>query len=537
MKRFSVLLPLVAVLMCFAQAMSAQQFVYDGLKYNILSAGDHTVELTRGSTVPENGHVVVPAQVSNEGQTYSVVRIGSWALSSNKTIVALEMPSSVVSIGGQAFVDCTNLKDIVWSSSLGEIGSFAFSQCSGLTEIVFPDGLESLGESSFLSCEGLVRVEIPGSVKNVGKTAFSGCKNLTTAVLAEGVESVGESSFTQCDNLSEVVFPSTLESISRNAFYACPALKEVRLPMSLTWIGNDAFNWRTAQSTVYAPWPRPIAIGEDAFTNIELHVPVNTSAYYKAAADWQDYRWNIVEDASLGTYFDIALSSEGDGTVRMEKDGAIWGYDYIAKGESINIVAEPAAGSELKTLTVNGTDVTEAVSGGIYTIESVEAMLDVRAEFGPAEYVWLSVLQADCGAVSVKVRAGEAAILHISSGTGWKVNSVSLDGTDVTADLGSDGMLTTAPLRRDATVNVSFEAESESSVADFGLGDRQVKAYASADAIRLEGLGDGELVSVYNMAGVKLAEKRASGPEMSFTGLEKAVYLVKTSQKAIKIAL
>ena len=42
MKRFSVLLPLVAVLMCFAQAMSAQQFVYDGLKYNILSAGDHT---------------------------------------------------------------------------------------------------------------------------------------------------------------------------------------------------------------------------------------------------------------------------------------------------------------------------------------------------------------------------------------------------------------------------------------------------------------------------------------------------------------
>ena len=69
---FTILLALVAT------TASAQGFEVDGIYYNILSEDDKTVEVT-GSPYGYSGDVVIPAEVTYDGSTYSVTTIGDWA--------------------------------------------------------------------------------------------------------------------------------------------------------------------------------------------------------------------------------------------------------------------------------------------------------------------------------------------------------------------------------------------------------------------------------------------------------------------------
>ena len=124
---FTMLLTLVAV------TASAQDFEVDGIYYNILSEDDRTVEVIRGSGRYE-GDIVIPAEVTYDGSTYSVTTIGDLAFGYCSALTSVSMPS-VTTIGNSAFIGCSALTSVNIPASVTTIGEGAFSECGGLTSV------------------------------------------------------------------------------------------------------------------------------------------------------------------------------------------------------------------------------------------------------------------------------------------------------------------------------------------------------------------------------------------------------------------
>ncbi|WP_310560685.1 Ig-like domain-containing protein, partial [Flavobacterium sp.] len=120
----------IILLMLFAslgwQHMLAQDFIYDGLAYNITSTT--TVEVADQNGFAE-GDIVIPSQVTNDNVLYSVTYIAD-----------------------NAFNDCGNLNSVIIPNSVTNIGYAAFVFCFGLTSITLPNSITSIGDYAFYNC-------------------------------------------------------------------------------------------------------------------------------------------------------------------------------------------------------------------------------------------------------------------------------------------------------------------------------------------------------------------------------------------------
>ena len=164
------LIALLAFLLFMPQAMFAYDFSQNGLSYYILSTEDKTCVVNDCSS--NLSTVVIPSTVVNNGTTYTVTRIGSYAFYGCSSLTAVEIPNSVTSIGDEAFYGC-----------------------SGLTAIQIPSSVTSIGERAFYDCSSLTTVEIPNSVTSIGERAFYGCERLHSVTIGAGVLSIGSNAF------------------------------------------------------------------------------------------------------------------------------------------------------------------------------------------------------------------------------------------------------------------------------------------------------------------------------------------------------
>lgn len=153
------------------QAMFAYDFSQNGLSYYILSTEDKTCVVNDCSS--NLSTVVIPSTVVNNGTTYTVTRIGSYAFSGCSGLTSVEIPSSVTSIGNGAFYGCSSLTAVEIPSSVTSIGERAFYGCSGLTSVEIPNSVTSIGESAFRECDRLHSVTIGAGVLYIGSVAFS----------------------------------------------------------------------------------------------------------------------------------------------------------------------------------------------------------------------------------------------------------------------------------------------------------------------------------------------------------------------------
>ena len=111
MKNFNLKLLTLAICLLFSLGASAYDFEYDGLRYNIISEEDRTVEVTYLFYPCDNedyvkGYVIIPERVIYEGKVYRVTSIGEHAIEYCSSLTNIEIPNSVTQIGMSAFVDC-----------------------------------------------------------------------------------------------------------------------------------------------------------------------------------------------------------------------------------------------------------------------------------------------------------------------------------------------------------------------------------------------------------------------------------------------
>ena len=349
---FTMLLALIAA------TASAQDFMVDGICYNILSEDDMTVEVTE-SPYGYAGDVVIPAEVTYDGGTYSVTTIGDWAFYDYDALTSVSMPE-VTTIGDRAFESCDALTsvsmpevttigdrafescDALTSVSMPEattIGFGAFYWCSGLVSVSMPsvtaidevafqycDALTSvsmpsvttIGERAFFRCDALTSVEMPEAM-TIGREAFSGCSALTS-VSMPSVTAIGEQAFSLCYSLTSVTMPS-VTTIGVGAFNGCQNLTSVDIPASVKMIGNYAFEGCSGLTAVYCHWEQPLEcepeFEDEVMATATLYVPTGTVDTYRSVSPWDKFI-NIEEK----DYSGIAGTPQSEVTVKVI-DGVI----------------------------------------------------------------------------------------------------------------------------------------------------------------------------------------------------------------------
>ena len=274
-------------------AASAQTFEVDGINYNVLSVEEGTAEVTSGDY---SGEVVIPAEVTYDGGTYSVTTIGSNAFFDCSALTSVEMPKATT-IGSNAFFDCSALTSVSMPS-VTTIGDWAFASCDALTSVDIPASCTFIGSYPFAGCTALKEIvvdennpsysssdgalynknkniliswpaaeggiNLPLSVTKIGVGAFQGCSALTS-VSMPSVTTIGHWAFSFCSALTSVSMPS-VTTIGHWAFSGCSALTSVSMP-SVTMIGDEAFG--NCDGLTSVSMPSVTRIGDGAFGNCD----------------------------------------------------------------------------------------------------------------------------------------------------------------------------------------------------------------------------------------------------------------------------
>lgn len=152
----------------------ADDFVYDNLKYTTTS--DKSVTLVDGKSV--SGEIIIPSEVRNNKNVYTVTAIEHNAFEGNNAITVVTIPSSVSTIGFSAFNSCKGLRRVMDASRVTEMQGFEYTDCSNLTSVTLSGTLQKIGRRSFAGT-ALTRLVLPASVKEIGGEAFQDCHQLT----------------------------------------------------------------------------------------------------------------------------------------------------------------------------------------------------------------------------------------------------------------------------------------------------------------------------------------------------------------------
>lgn len=109
-------------------SLNANAYEIDGINYSFNSE-KKTATVTSYSSSTYSGDIIIPSEVTYDGETYRVTSIGYQA----------------------------------------------FQGCSGLTSIIIPNTVTSISYRAFYGCGDLISITIPNSVTSIGDHAFYGC--------------------------------------------------------------------------------------------------------------------------------------------------------------------------------------------------------------------------------------------------------------------------------------------------------------------------------------------------------------------------
>jgi len=263
-------------------------------------------------------HVVIPAELTYEGETYQVVGIGQRSFKGCYYMQSISLPNTITYIDGGAFMACKNLDHVIIPPSVTRIEDCVFAECDRLAFMVIPEGITTLENDMFHSCTNLSAVTLPSSLTRIEQWAFANCTSLPYIEIPDNVTYIGEYAFQgaalndmklpknlkqiddyafrSCWILTSVVFPEGIKSIGKEAFSGCTKLASVTFPEGMTRIGDEAFKDMPASAHIYCNAIMPFTIGAKTFNyNCTLHVPQGCKALYEKADYWKNFK-NIVEE-------------------------------------------------------------------------------------------------------------------------------------------------------------------------------------------------------------------------------------------------
>lgn len=276
----------MGILSGFAQENNFSYTDDNGVTWGGYVGYDYDSQKTEASinTTSSNSEeeVVVPDEISYEGEKYKVTKLGS-VFSGNKIIEKVTIPKTVTSLSS-TFQDCSALIEVVNTSQLKTVSS-AFYNCSSLKSVDL-SSCETLGVSSFGGCSQLENVVLKACKRievNVFSNGNSTCQNLKSVGDISHCESIGEYAFSDCSSLTSVDL-SSCKTIGNYSFSGCSALESIGSVKLLTNIPEYAFNGCSNLQNI--DLSNCTSIGSSAFNGCSKikHLNLNKCAYISSNA-------------------------------------------------------------------------------------------------------------------------------------------------------------------------------------------------------------------------------------------------------------
>lgn len=228
----------------------------DGIYYS-LDSDTHTAKVIHTAADDKSydyytGDIVIPAQITYQGQEYQVVEIAASAFRSC-SISSITLPEGLVTIGNHAFEDCSNLRFVDMPDTVNNLRHGAFAGCSNLRYVKLSENVRLMRNDLFYECTQLQTVLLGSQIKNVGSDAFAECENLRTIYLPETVKKIGEGAFTGCRSLKEVRIPDSVHILDMSAFDGCYEMNSLILGPNISHlkgIDDVLSDW---EATIFVP--------------------------------------------------------------------------------------------------------------------------------------------------------------------------------------------------------------------------------------------------------------------------------------------
>ena len=248
-----------------------------------------------------------------------------------------------------------------------------------------------------------------------------------------------------------------------------------------TIIATFAVNTRTVTTSIASGkgsiTPQSSTVNEGGSTTLTI---APGTGYHLAGVT--DNGVDVTPQASAGSYTIGAISTDHLVTATFAVDtktvtatvgagsGTITpGNSTVNYGSTLTLTVTPAANCRLVTLTDNGSDVTDSVSGGSYTITGVTTDHVLNATFALATHTVTATVSGGAGAVtpgSSTVNHGEPVTLTITPAANYHLATLIDNGADVTAAISGGSYTITA-------------TENHSVAASFAIDTRTVTAQVS----------------------------------------------------------
>lgn len=208
----------------------------------------------------------------------------------------------------------------------------------------------------------------------------------------------------------------------------------------------------------------------------------------------------------------------------------------LQNGEYVYINYSANDGYKLSKLYVDGYDVTNMLNGNSYQYGQIRKDIAVQAFFEKeaVKQYNLEIQDAEYGISFLRVPEGQTVKYTINSIDGWKLNTISFNGIDVTSAV-EGNTYTTPEITGNSLLSVSFEKEESAAVRANGISN--IRAYSKDHNVVVENVKVGQIIRIYDLEGIAITQIVANQNKISIPLSLGKVYIISIGTKVIKIAL
>lgn len=558
-------------------------FSVNGIYYRVTNSSSKEVSVSYSEyhASDYSGDLKIPAHITPGGVsfdgTYKVVGIESDALRYCTELRSITLPSTIENVYNVSGIMPINLevinvdtnnpnidsrdncnaiietstntlvagcKNTIIPNSVTCIGRNAFKGFTGLKSIKIPSSVSSIGYSAFEGCTGLVSLELPNSITNISSRAFAGCRSLRHIVLPIFVSEL-DNCFYKCNQLQTVNFNCKTAS---KTFKECLHLSDIIIGRDVESIGDETFSPGLNANI-------KIEDGETALTIGCNHIATNYYQQYKLT-DIGMFSGNYIENFYVGRelYFTTPLFAE-----YKQVESSISAIGTLTIGEYVNDLGKIAFPS-ISNAVISKNTTPPVIQENAFTSE-VYSTIPLKVPVGTLDFYkdangWknfiniseydesqiedpiagipVTIKDCEAGQTTISVNTGESTRLRFESSENYILNSVTINGVDITNDLDKDGWYTSSSITQPTTFIVSY-SDSPLSVVHPDIS--KIKVLGTNGCITVSGLNIGDTINIYGINGTIVGTTIASRDVMSFSLQSNNVYIVKCNNRTFKVGI
>ena len=154
----------------------------------------------------------------------------------------------------------------------------------------------------------------------------------------------------------------------------------------------------------------------------------------------------------------------------------------------------------------------------------------------PTEGAWIAIQSADGGSIWQPVELGQRYKYFVEAAEGWRVHSVSYNGTEL--DVDDEGMVLTPAVAADHNrLIVVFEQTQADAISAAREQVADVRVVANAQGLHITGATPGDALTVYTADGRQQSRQTISDPTTDVTLAPGRLYIVRIGAKTVKVRL